>query len=310
MNKKIMLKALCLIVCLLNFLIIPAYSNPALIINASDSFGEWNKEIITGRKVVSTNKSLIKFEVQVFIENPGKYQLFSYIHHNYRKVVPCIYVEASNDKGILYKGYHRIENIWYLDKIDPGRWFMVSLTQDPYWELPRGNLTIRFWADAFKAVWDNGKTSMEGKISIEKLFLIPVKESGGNLFLPWLVFPETGEGDWDILEYHQEYATNLVESSQKEQSLTILVDIPYADYYKLSGSVFSPLDNGLRVILRGKSDKQKTDIKIKGRDTWSFVNSDSIYLNQGKYKITLEHTNSNLILIDYLMLLPEKGHEK
>ena len=308
MNKKISLKVLCLAVCLFNFLINSAYSNPALIIDASDSTGKWSKGVVTGREVVSTNKSLIKSEVQVYIENPGKYQLFSYIHHNYRKAIPCIYVEVLNDKAILYSSYHRIENIWYLDKNNPGRWFMVSLTQDPYWELPRGKLTIRFWADAFKAVWSNGKTLMEGKISIDKLFLIPVRETEGNLLLPWLIFPEVGEGNWGILEYHQGQATNLVESSQKEQALTISVNIPYADYYRLSGSIFSLLDNNLRVIFRGKSDKQKMEIKIKGRDTWSFANSDTIYLNQGDYKITLEHTNSNPVSIDYLMLLPEKNY--
>ncbi|MEI6831367.1 MAG: hypothetical protein WCK61_01520 [Candidatus Omnitrophota bacterium] len=308
MNKKISLKVLYLAACLFNFLINPAYANPALIIDASDATGKWSKGVVTGREVVFTNKSLVKSEVQVYIENPGKYQLFSYIHHNYRKAIPCIYTEVLNDKGVLYNGYHRIENIWYLDKIYPGRWFMVSLTQDPYLELSRGKLTIRFWADAFKTIWDNGKTSMEGKISIDKLFLVPVKESGENLFLPWLIFPEVGEGNWDIAEYAQEYATNLVESSQKGQSLTIQVDIPYADYYKLSGSVFSLLNNNLWVIFQGKSDKQKMEIKIKGRDTWSFANSDTIYLNQGEYKITLEHTNSNLISIDYLMLLPEKDY--
>ena len=308
MNKKISLKVLCLAVCLFNFLINSAYSNPALIIDASDSTGKWSKGVVTGREVVSTNKSLIKSEVQVYIENPGKYQLFSYIHHNYRKAIPCIYTEVSNDKGILYNGYHRIENIWYLDKIYPGRWFMVSLTQDPYLELPRGNLTIRFWADAFKENWDNSRTSMEGKISIDKLFLVPVKELGGNLFLPWLIFPEDGEGDWDISEYHQEYATNLVESSQKGQSLVIPVIMPYSGYFRLWGSVFSTFDNSLKVVIQGKSGKQVREIEIKGQNKWSFISSDPIYLDQGEYKVILNHANSNSILVDYLMFLPEMEH--
>ncbi|MBU0503695.1 MAG: hypothetical protein ABH882_06530 [Candidatus Omnitrophota bacterium] len=304
MNKKVAKKVLCSILLLLNLLINPAHSQSALVINASDSTGEWNKGVVTGREVVHTSESLIRSEVQAYIENPGKYQLFSYIHHNYREAIPCIYAEVSNDKGILYSGSHRIENIWYLDKDYPGRWFMVSLTQDPYWELPRGNLTIRFWVDALKAVWNNDKTAMEGDISIDKFLFIPVRESGKNLSLPWFIYPEVGKGNWNISEYHHGYATNLVESGKSKETLILTVDIPYADHYKLSGQVLSLLDNDLSVIFRGKSDKQKKDIKINGRETWSFVASDSIYLNHGEYKIILKHTNSNPLLIDYLILLP------
>ncbi len=310
MNKKIILKVLWLIAFLFNFLIIPAYSNPALVINASDSTGEWSKGVVTGREVVFTNKSLIKSEVQVYIENPGKYQLFSYIHHNYRETIPCIYAEVSNDKGILYNGSHRIENIWYLDKINPGRWFMISLTQDPYWELPKGNLTIRFWADALKGVWNNDKISMENIISIDKFFLIPIDESGKNISLPWLIYPEVGKGNWNIFEYYSGYATNLAESSKSGETLIITADIPYADHYRLSGSVLSLSDNDLSVVFRGKPDKQKIDIRIKGRDTWSFVTTESIYLNQGKYKIILKHLNPNPISVDYLMLLPGIDHKR
>jgi hypothetical protein len=298
------------VVLLFNFSLIPAYSNPALVINANSSIGGWNKEVITGREVVSTDEPLIKSEIQVYIENPGKYQLFSYIHHNYREATPCVYVEVSNDKGILYSGSHRIEHIWYLDKVDPGRWFMVSLAQDPYWELPRGNLTIRFWADALKEVWNNKNTPMEGKIAIDKLLFIPVQESGKNISLPWLVYPEAGEGDWDISEYNPKYATNLAGSAKNKETLVLTVDVPYTDYYQFSGSVLSLLDNNLRIVFRGKSDKQKTDIKTKGQDTWSFVASDSIYLHQGEYKMILIHTDSNPILVDYLMLLPSMNHKK
>ncbi|MFH1397312.1 MAG: hypothetical protein ABIH27_02005 [Candidatus Omnitrophota bacterium] len=306
MNKKIIKKVICLIVFLFNLLINSAYSNPAYIINASDSIGEWSKGITTGREVVFTNESLIKSEVQVYIENPGKYQLFSYIHHNYRESVPCIYAEISNDKGILYNGSHRIENIWYLDKINPGRWFMVSLTQDPYWELPKGNLTIRFWVDALGGVWNNYKTAMEGSVSIDKFLFIPIQESGKNISLPWFVYPETGKGNWNIFEYHPGYATNLAGSSKSGEILITTVNILYADYYKLSGSVLSLSSNDLNVVFRGKSGKQKEDIKIKGRDTWSFFTSDPVYLRKGSYNLLLTHSGANEILVDYLILLPGK----
>jgi len=310
MKKKTISSIFYCTVFLYSFLLTSAYSNPVLVVNASSSTGKWGRGIITNREVVSANKPSIKSEVQVYIENPGKYQLFLYVHHNYREAIPCIYVEVTNDKGILYNGSHRIENIWYLDKDSPGRWFMVSLTQDPYWELPRGELTIRFWADAFKTIWSNDKTSMEGKISIDKIFLIPIQESGGNLSLPWLIYPEAGKGEWDISDYHPGYATNLAGSSKNAQTLTIPVDISYPDYFRLWGSVFSSLDNSLKMIIRSNKVERITDVLIKGEDRWSFISSDLIYLDQGEYKITLEHTNSNPILIDYLMLLPDKDRER
>jgi len=305
MNKKITLRALYSVVFLFVFLINPAYPGPALVINASDSTGEWSKGVVTGRQVIFSGKPSIKSEIQVYVEKGGKYQLFSYIHHNWRKAIPRIYVEVSNDGGVLYEGYHKIENIWYLDRSNPGRWFMVSLTKDPYWELPEGKFTIRFWVDGGKDIWNNDNAAMEDLISIDKFFLVPVQESGGNLYLPWLIYPEAGKGNWDILEYHPRYATNLVESSQNAQTLTIPVNVPYSDYFRLWVSLFSPLDNELEMVIQSKADKQKTSIKIKGRDIWSFVSSDLMHLNQGEYVIILKHTIADKILIDYLMFLPD-----
>lgn len=310
MNKKMIPNIFYSTIILFNLLLTPVYSNPVLVVNANNSTGKWSKGVITGREAVSANKPLINSEVQVYIENPGKYQLFSYVHHNYRETIPCIYAEVYNDKGVLYRGSHRIENIWYLDKDSPGRWFMVSLTQDPYWELPGGNLTIRFWADAVKSIWNNDKASMEGVISIDKFFLIPIQESGKNLSLPWLIYPETGNGAWDISDYHSGYATNLAESSKNAQRLTIPVDIVYPDYFRLWGSVFSSLDNSLEMTIRGNKGERKMEVLIKGSDSWSFISSDLIYLDQGEYEITLEHTNSNPVLIDYLMLLSDKDHQR
>lgn len=124
-KKAIFFYTLFLAVFLFSLLINPAYSNPAFVINASDSTGEWSRGVITNREVIFTTRPLIKSEFNVYISSPGKYQLFAYLNHNWRRNVACIYVEAIDDKGVLYKGYHRIENIWYLDKDYPGRWFCI-----------------------------------------------------------------------------------------------------------------------------------------------------------------------------------------
>lgn len=308
MDKKITLSIFYFTVFLFILLLTSAYPDSAVVADASNSAGQWNKGVITARDVVFTHKPLIKSKVQVHIENPGKYQLFLYVHHNYRKAIPCIYAELSNDKSILYSGSHCIENIWYLDRDSPGRWFMVSLTKGSYWELPKGNLTISFWVDAARSIWGREKVVMEDKISIDKLFLIPLQESGNNLSLPWLIYPEAGKGEWDMSDYHRGYATNLAESSKNAQRLTIAINSPCAGYFRLWGSVFSSLDNSLQMTIRDDKQECITQFLVKGQDRWSFISSDLIYLNQGEYEIALKHTSSNPILIDYLMLLPEENH--
>jgi len=278
------------------------YPEQVFSVNAVDSLGEWRREVVTGREVVTTSKALAKSEIQVYIEEPGKYQLFAYIHHNWRKVVPCIYAEVANDGGVLYQGYHRIENIWYLDRENPGRWFMVSLTQGSFWELPRGRVTIRFWADAKAAVWDDSSGQMEGSISVDKFFLVPVWPSGKDSNSAWLVYPEAGNGNWSISDYQSKYATNLAKSVKRGQTLSIPVKVPSPGNYRLWAAVFSPEDNRLGITFRDKFHKRKAGVGIKGKDTWSEIMTGPVYLNKGECRIVLEHLGQGEILVDYLIL--------
>jgi len=300
MNSKILFPA----IFLFGIFTGQAYPSQALVFNATDSSGEWRKGLVADREVVSTDKPSAKSEIQVYIEEPGKYELFAYIHHNWRSFVPGVNIEVLDDEGILYKGYHRIENIWYLDSGDPGRWFMVSLTQGEFWELPMGRLRIRFWADARATAWDEGTEQMEGRVSIDKFFLVPVRGAGNNPVLPWLIYPETGKGNWEVFDYQPTDATNLVESARRGQVLSIPVKVPSAGYYRLYAAVFSSSDNGLRITFRGKTDKQAAGLKIKGKDTWSLVMLDPVHLEQGEYDISLEHRGQGSISLDYLILLP------
>lgn len=183
------------------------------------------------------------------------------------------------------------------------------MADNPYWELPGGNLTIRFWVDSEAGVWNNNKTPMEGQISIDKFFLIPIEESGSGMDLPWLISPETGDGNRGTIDYYPQYATNLIKSDKDKGSFSFLAYISRSGYYKLWCSVFSSRDNNLNILIKGKSDKRNQNIKIKGRDTWSFAPSDLIYLNQGEYIIILKHFIPDKILIDYLMFLPDKDYK-
>jgi hypothetical protein len=304
MNKKSIFSVSYFTIFLLSFLLTPAYSNPVLVVDASSSKGKWDKGVITSRKVVFTNRPSVKSEVKVYIENPGKYQLFLYVHHNYRGAIPCIYVEVSNDKGILYNGSHRIENIWYLDKDSPGRWFMVSLTQEPYWEVPKGKLTIRFWVDAFKTIWGDQKTSMEGQISIDKFFLIPIEESESGMDLSWFISPGSDDKSREIVDYYPQHATDSVRTDKDKGDFFLEAYISQPGYYRLGGSVFSTVNNNLNISINGESDMRQISIAVTGADTWSFVYSSPIYLIKGRHVLEFPSTGLNQILIDFLLLTP------
>ncbi|MDD5080180.1 MAG: hypothetical protein PHH68_07690 [Candidatus Omnitrophica bacterium] len=288
----------------------PVFAASGSVVDAGNATGGWNKGIITAREAVFTDRALARSEVKAYVFEPGKYQLFAYIHHNWRRSVPRILVEVVDNNGFLYQGFHRIENIWYLDQDSPGRWFMASLTTEPYWGLPRGDLTIRFWAESQEGVWDTAKAAMEGDVAIDKFFLIPVQGSGKDLSLSGVIYPESGTGDWDISEYQAAYATNLAESAKQGQTLVVAVKVPYPGYYKLWAEAFSESDNGLKIIFRGDQDEQEMNIKIKGAASWSMIRADPVYLKQGEYKLILEHLSPDKVALDYLMLLPGGDPQK
>ena len=118
------------------------WAETSLVIDATSSTGTWEKGIITDRKVLFTDKSYVVSNIQMDVPKPGEYQLFVYAHHNWRKSSPCIYVEAVDSEAKVHTGYHKIENIWYLEQQDKGRWFFISLAQNPYWNLPKGKYNL------------------------------------------------------------------------------------------------------------------------------------------------------------------------
>lgn len=288
----------------------PAFAGSGSVIDAADGSGEWKRVTVTGREAVSTNKTLARSEVKAYVAEDGKYQLFAYIHHNWRKAIPRVLVEVVNDNGLLFQGFHRIENIWYLDRDSPGRWFMACLTTEPYWNLPKGELTIRFWAESQEGVWDTAKAAMEGDIAIDKFFLIPAQGAGKELSLSGVIYPESGTGDWDIRGYHPGYATNLAQSAKLGQSLAVRTKVAYPGYYRLFLAVFSEADNQLKIIFQGNAVKEEKQIMIKAKNAWSTLGSERIYLRPGEYRIILKHLSDNNIAVDYLMLLPATAPEK
>jgi len=279
-------------------------ARPAASAETGDSSGAWEKGIVTDRRVIYTDKPDCISEIQIDVPSAGRYQLVAYVHHNWRISVPCIYAEAEDAKGIKHKGYHKIENIWYLKADDPGRWFFVSLAEGSFWDLPRGKMRVKFWAEANKAAWDNTVVPPEGNISIANFFLIPVLNSESEIFLPGLINPEAGHGDWNVYPYLARYATNLIETNKKNSQFTCDLDVPVAGYYQFWFCLLSPLDNNLEIRLKNEKDKYKTNIKLRGKSEWVLIPTEQIYLNRGGYSLTLENLFPHKVALDFFMVLP------
>lgn len=295
-------RGLFLLLILFNTCLAAACAQQPFIIPADKACGAWQKSVVTGRKAISTDKPKASSEIQLNLIKSGKYQLFAYVHHNWRKAVPHIYVEALDADGKLHAGYHKIENIWYLDNAFLGRWFFVSLSQGDYWQLPEGRLNIRFWPEARADSWQGNAVAMEGPVSIENFFLLPMQESGNRLYMPWLINPELAKGNWKVLDYQPAYATNLLESSDNGDSAQCFVEIPISGYYSVSAALFSSAKNKLAITLNKGEESRKINMEIAGLDTWRTITSDPVYLNEGRYAVVFDHLASEKVMIDYLIL--------
>ena len=271
--------------------------------HAINSQGDWQKGEITQREVIFTNKFKVKSEFRLNIPYPGKYQLLAYIHHNWRNYIPCIYVEAFDSQGKVHRGGACIENCWYFSEGEAGRWFMVSLSGNPYWVLPEGKLQIQFWAEGRESVWEDSIAISEGTISIEDFFLFAIVEEESTLFLPGIIYPETGRGSWQILDYHPEYGTNLVISDKPASLLECKINIPVSGYYQGWISLLTDSDDLLKIWIKKEKFKREIKVKLEKFKNWTSIPLESIYLKKGEYTVSFKNSKAR-ILIDYFLLIP------
>lgn len=305
-KAKIFIKSLFIVYWCLGFLLgIGLSAESSLCINASNSIGKWQKGTVTQREVVFTDKAKISSETEIYVASKGKYQLIAYVHHNWRKSCPCIYIEAIDSTGKVHRGYHKIENIWYLGSGDKGRWFFVSLSDNPYWDLPEGILSLKFWAGAKDSTWGNLSVPMEDKVSIGQFFLIPVAGSNSETFLPWMVNIESGTGNWQICDYDHEHATNFIKTQEKESLFYINLNIPTSTNYLLWLSILSKSDGALEVGIKNGSREEKNIVKLKAEKKWILVRMGSLKLDKGPCLVSFKNLNQNEVMIDFFFLVPE-----
>ena len=303
---KIFIKSLFVVFCYFGFLLgfgLSAESN--FCINATNSVGQWQKGVVTQRTVAFTDKANIKSAITISISSKGKYQLLAYVHHNWRISCPCIYVEAIDSVGKVHRGYHKIENIWYLGPEDQGRWFFVSLSDNPYWDLPEGILKLNFWAEAKDSAWGNLSIPMEGNVSIEQFFLIPVTGTNSEIFLPWMVNIKSGTGNWQICEYDHEHGTNLIKTSEKNSLFRVDSAIPVSASYICWLSFFSVSGGRLELEIKNGSLIEKNIIKLKAAKEWSSIYIGPIILDKGKCSIYFKNLDQNEVMIDRFILIPD-----
>lgn len=284
--------------------------------HAVNSQGEWQEGEITQREVIFTDRLKVKSKIIMDVPLAGKYQLFAYAHHNWRRRIPCIYVEASDSQGKTHRGSACIENCWYFRQDEVGRWFMVCLSENPYWVLPQGKLQIEFWLDAKESIWGNNRANPEGKISIEDFFLFAVGQEESIFSLPGIIYPETGKGNWRIFDYHPEYGTDLVLSDKPGSSLDCKINIPVSGYYQGWISLLADSDGLLKIWIGKEKFKRKitdllllNEVKLKKTKNWVLVPSASLYLKKGEYILSFKNYKSR-ILIDYFLLLPLLTHDE
>lgn len=279
------------------------YGKDFAVISAAKSKGEWRKEVVTHREVVSIDEPRKISEINIFVPRDGKYQLLAYVHHNWRNrdAFPCFCVEAVDYRGNKHRGSHIIENIWYLEEDDSGRWFMISLSQNPYWTLPKGKLRLKFWAVGKKSTWEKEETPFEGKIAINSFFLIPILNDGKDLVLSNLLHPEVCQGDWKVINYESSYATNFISSEKEGGRAVCNIDVHKAGYYKILLAVLSSSGGRLKISFNSKLKNQAVPIFLTAGDRWKMVFTEPVYFDRGIYRMELENESVEKIMVDFLL---------
>lgn len=275
------------------------------LVDAQGAVGAWKKSTIKSRNAVFTNTNFVQSEIFYDIPKYSKYGIFAYVYHNYSKQSPNLNIMILDSRGSAHYGSHRIENIWYLDKPDSGRWFFISLLDKEYLDLPAGKISIRFWVDGLGTKTDDGSMGTENIVAIESLFFLPVTESMEVFYSPNIIAPETAIGDWKVNEYDSLYATNFISSDSINDACVLQINYPLTGNYSILTSVLSGAENKLSFSSVGQgSIPNLSSTQIPAKASWAIERVGPIYLKSGSNKVKILHGAANNILIDYLFFIP------
>ncbi len=264
------------------------YAQDFFIKKAIEAEGVWKMGSIGQRKALYTEVRNDVSEIELYVSKKGRYHLLAHIYYNWHDFSPFIHVEATDSKGKIHRGEIGFENIWYLNNTK-GRWFVKSFT-DSFWELPKGKLTIRFWAVGKTSVWDLSDKPMEGIIALDYFFLLPgsYKKSKDGLFF-YFIQPESGYGKWHLSEYSDKYFCNLVSNENIDSPFYFDFYCPSYGKYVIGVSMLSSDSGFLKFhFQKGKFTKDLVFHDKSNDNLWHLILSDPVILKEGNYTVNLQ----------------------
>ncbi|MBU1044849.1 MAG: hypothetical protein KJ915_10690 [Candidatus Omnitrophica bacterium] len=138
--------------------------------------GNWDKQTIEGKKVISTNVSGKIAQIDLIVPEDGYYQLYISLYHCWQEFTPFVFFKAKDIKGKRFEANVFSEPRWYLDP-GQGRWEYRCISGNPYWQLSKGILSVKFWIGSRLSCWeDDNQTSVESFIAIDCFILKKINQ--------------------------------------------------------------------------------------------------------------------------------------
>jgi hypothetical protein len=274
----------------------------AIVVEGESAEGAWQVGELRSRSVLYTDMQNQKASIVIDVPSAGRYTLFGYLFHAWQKDFATLFVEACDEEGNLYRGYHALENIWYTYQATNGRWFWASLSDNPYWDLPKGTLKVTFWASGKETAWTEKTKELESLLAIDTFILAPAFCEG----IPWgPSIEETEDSDWDIFTYVPEYSTNIISSGKEGSSHGTTFSFVESGEYTAFIDVFA-CEGGFLELSLVRNGKTITDIlPIIPSPLWQRIETSRMKVNAGRYEVRLCDRTSypqHRLMVDSLFL--------